>query len=111
MNGMIAERDAHRHHKHLIIFQLSTNAKIRRILRHWKSNVDSIHGRRNVHDKLSAVQHALQTAQENARIQQQTVERLRVELVAATRQNEMLQIVAGSSLSSVSPTMMGTPGR
>ena len=102
---------SHRNHKHLIILKLSTNAKIRRALRHWKSNVDSLHGRRNVHDKLGAAQHALKTAQENARLQQQTVERLRVELVAATRRNEMLQIVAGGSLSSVSPTMMGTPGR
>jgi cell division septum initiation protein DivIVA len=114
MDAMRVERDKHRDHKHAVIIQTHQKANVRRWLQIWKTNVDNIHGVKTVHQKLTAVQHDLSKAHDNARKQNQVIERMRNELAAATRRNEMLEIVSGGSASeqrSVSVSNMGTPGR
>lgn len=95
MNEIKNQRDQHRDHKHAVIYKQAENSSLRRVLRQWKLNVDSIHGRRTVHTKLQAAQEEMSRMQEATRVHHQTIERLRVELTAAKKRNEMLEIVAG----------------
>jgi hypothetical protein len=97
MGEVKRQRDAHRDHKHAVICQQTQKNMLRRVVQQWKDNVNAIRGVTSVHSQHQAAQEQLLRMQERGRTQHQTIQKLRIELEASTKRNEMLEIIGGGA--------------